>query len=101
MATSAQMTEVLLRLNRIVDILEVNEALVAEPVQGKSELLEPCPFCGNSPVYVVDPIDGIYITCHRCRVRTPGYFDNRVTQSPNAIALARQTWNTRSVKNDS
>ncbi len=102
LTNSAKLDALISYAESILDALnpKVTEGECPEPTQGVSEILEPCPFCGGNPLYIVDPIDGIYITCLRCRVRTPGYFDNRVNQIPNAIVLARKTWNARYVRSN-
>lgn len=96
---SAKLDMLLTKVNSLLAMLNsrVTEEQSDEPKKwlATSELLAPCPFCGGNPVYVVDPVDGICIMCYRCRIRTPGYFDNRPRQTPNAITLARKTWNAR------
>ena len=59
------------------------------------EVLKECPFCGERPLYVVDRLEGIYIMCPQCKVRTPGYFDERPVEVPRAISTVRNLWNTR------
>ena len=61
----------------------------------ENEVLKPCPFCGNRPIYVVNRLEGLYIKCPYCEVRTAGYFDNNPVDPPNAISTVREIWNKR------
>lgn len=59
------------------------------------EVLKKCPFCGKNGMYIVDRLEGIYITCPNCKVRTAGYFDERNHKDVNAISKVREAWNKR------
>ena len=60
------------------------------------EVLKGCPFCGEMAIYIVDRLEGIYITCPNCKVRTAGYFDEREYHGQqNAISKVRDAWNKR------
>ncbi len=63
--------------------------------EDRSELLEICPFCGSYPWYVVDRVEGIFLTCPKCKIRTPGFFDDRSSDFPKAVTEVRKLWNTR------
>ena len=59
------------------------------------EVLKKCPYCGGNGIYIVDRLEGIYITCRNCKVRTAGYFDERNHEGVNAISKVREAWNKR------